>query len=301
MNPGAMSPGRRALRLGGGVWQPLPPGRSERREQPAAARRTGPARARRSLVERWLAWRWSVLTSPLLLLAAWTVGAALEWAPEQILVPPLQVLAAAQELASSGELFDHVSVSLGRLLSGFAIGSLGGILFGLLVGLSPRLDAYLAPSFQVLRQIPSVALIPLFILVFGIGETFKVVIVAKASFFIVALAVHDAVASLPARYAEVAAVLRFTRLQVIRKLVLPAIVPATLTGVRIALGRSWMVLVGAELLAAENGLGQMMEMARQMFRLDVVTVGVVLAGLVGVTLDRGFRLLEAYLMRWQRA
>ncbi|VXB82439.1 ABC transporter permease [Massilia sp. 9I] len=296
MNPGVMTPGARDLRLDTGARSQVALGRVSR----AAPPRTQPPRVRRSLVARWLAWRWSVLTSPLLLLALWILATAQAWAPEQILVPPLQVLAAAGELADSGELGEHVSVSLLRLVSGFAIGSLGGIAFGLLDGLSPRLNAYTAPSFQVLRQIPSVALIPLFILLFGIGETFKLVIVAKASFFIVALAVHEAVTSLPARYLEVAAMFRFTRLQVIRKLVLPAIVPATLTGVRIALGRSWMVLVGAELLAAENGLGQMMEMARQMFRLDVVMVGVILTGLIGVTLDRGFRLLEAWLMRWQR-
>ena len=288
MNKGAISPAARGLRLAPGAGKAARPARSAR-----AARR-------RSLLERWLAWRWSAWTSPMLVLALWTLATALEWAPEQILVPPLQVLAAAGELAHSGELGEHVSASLVRLLSGFAIGSLGGIAFGLLAGLSPRLDAYTGPGFQVLRQIPSVALIPLFILVFGIGETFKLVIVAKASFFIVALAVHDAIRDLPARYAEVAAVFRFSRLQVIRKVVLPAIVPATLAGVRIALGRSWMVLVGAELLAAENGLGQMMEMGRQMFRLDVVMVGVVLTGLIGVALDQGFRLLEAYLMRWQR-
>ncbi len=291
MTPGATSTQARGLRL------PV-----AAKAAPRASARPAPARrARRAWLDRWLDWRFSAWTSPILVLALWVLATEQAWAPQQILVPPLQVLEAARELAASGELADHVSISLARLLSGFAIGSLLGIAFGLLVGLSPRLDAYLAPSFQVLRQIPSVALIPLFILVFGIGETFKLVIVAKASFFIVALAVHDAVASLPARYAEVAAVLRFSRLQVIRKVVLPAIVPATLTGVRIALGRSWMVLVGAELLAAENGLGQMMEMARQMFRLDVVMVGVVLAGLIGLALDRSFRLVEAYLMRWQRA
>jgi sulfonate transport system permease protein len=299
MNPGVITPGARALRLDTGARTPVPLGRPGRTA--AAPRRAARPRVKGGLVARWLAWRWSVLTSPLLVLALWALASALAWAPEQILVPPLQVLAAGRELFDSGELGEHVSVSLVRLLSGFAIGSLAGILFGLLVGLSPRLDAYTAPSFQVLRQIPSVALIPLFILVFGIGETFKLVIVAKASFFIVALAVHDAVSGLPARHTEVAAMFRFTRLQVVRKVVLPAIVPATLTGVRIALGRSWMVLVGAELLAAENGLGQMMEMARQMFRLDIVMVGVVLTGLIGVALDRGFRLLEGWLMRWQRA
>ena len=296
MNPGVLTAGARGLGLAEHARKVVQPGQSG---SPAPARAARP-RTERGLLERWLDWRFSSWTSPLLVLALWVAATELALAPEQILAPPWQVVMSGWELAQSGELGEHLSISLVRLLSGFGFGSVAGIAFGLLVGLSPRLDAYTAPTFQVLRQIPSVALIPLFILVFGIGETFKVVIVAKASFFIVALAVHDAIKSLPVRYLEVAAVLRFSRLQTIRKVVLPAIVPATLTGVRIALGRSWMVLVGAELLAAENGLGQMMEMARQMFRLDVVMVGVLLTGLVGLALDRGFRLLEAYLMRWQR-
>jgi sulfonate transport system permease protein len=276
-----------------------------RPEQAAGAERPTAAapqhfRARPGPVARWLAWRWSAWTSPLLLLAVWSLATWLDWAPDQILVSPLQVLHTTWELIESGELQQHLEISLLRLGGGFAIGAVTGIAFGLLLGLSPALRAYTAPSFNVLRQLPSVALIPLFILLFGIGESFKIFIVVKATFFIVALAVHDAVAGLSERYIEVARIYGFTRLQQVRRVVLPAIVPATLTGVRIALSRSWMVLVGAELLAADSGLGQMMEMARQMFRLDVVMVGVVLTGAIGFALDRGLRWLEAHLMRWQR-
>ncbi len=254
---------------------------------------------RQSLLQRWLASRWSAWTSPILLLVLWSLATGLDWAPEQILASPLQVSRTAWEMTISGELPQHLEISLYRLLGGFALGSIAGVGFGVLLGLSPRLRVYVAPTFNVLRQLPSVALIPLFILLFGIGESFKVFIVVKASFFIVALAVHDAIAGLSPRYFEVAAVFRFLRWQVIRKVVLPAIVPATLTGIRIALSRSWMVLVGAELLAADSGLGQMMEMGRQMFRLDVVMIGVVLTGVIGFSLDRGFLWLEAHLMRWK--
>lgn len=266
----------------------------------AAPAPIAPTAPRTGVFARWLAWRWSGWTSPLLLLAVWSLATALDWAPEQILVSPRQVLHTAWEMVTSGELEQHLSISLVRLLAGFGVGSLAGIGFGLMLGLSPRLRVYAAPTFDVLRQMPSVALIPLFILLFGIGESFKIFIVIKATFFIVALAVHDAIAGLSKRYLEVAAMFRLTRWQVMRVVILPAIVPATLTGVRIALSRSWMVLVGAELLAADSGLGQMMEMGRQMFRLDIVMVGVVLTGLIGFLLDRGFRWLEAHLMRWQR-
>lgn len=252
------------------------------------------------LVQRWLDARWSAWTSPVLLLVIWSLATFFEWVPAQILIAPWEVVRTFVELVESGELADHLSVSLYRLFAGFGLGSGGGVAFGILLGLSPALRAYVDPLFNVLRQLPTVALIPLFILIFGIGETFKVFIVIKATFFIVALAAHDAIRSLSLRYFEVAAIYRLTRWQTVRRIVLPAIIPATLTGVRLALGRSWMVLVGAELLAADSGLGQMMEMGRQMFRMDVVMVGVVLTGIIGFTLDRGFRLLETYLMRWKQ-
>lgn len=253
-----------------------------------------------SLLQRWLDARWSAWTSPVLLLALWSLATFFEWVPAQILIAPWEVARTLAELAESGELADHLSVSLYRLFAGFGLGSVGGVAFGILLGLSPGLRTYVDPLFNVLRQLPTVALIPLFILIFGIGETFKVFIVIKATFFIVALAAHDAIRSLSVRYFEVAAVYRLTRWQTVRRIVLPAIIPATLTGVRLALGRSWMVLVGAELLAADSGLGQMMEMGRQMFRMDIVMVGVVLTGIIGFTLDRGFRLLETYLMHWKQ-
>jgi sulfonate transport system permease protein len=270
------------------------------RPAPAAHPGRPPASFSPSLADRWLAARWSAWTAPLLVLLLWSAATALEWAPPQILVSPWQVALTAAELVQSGELTDHLSVSLYRLFAGFALGGAAGLAAGVLLGLSKPLRAYVEPTFNVLRQLPTVALIPLFILVLGIGESFKVFIVAKATFFIVALAAHDAIRNISARYFEVASVYRFSRWSVIRRVALPAIVPDVLTGVRIALSRSWMVLVGAELLAADSGLGQMMEMGRQMFRLDVVMVGVVLTGVIGFALDRSFRLIEQRLTRWKK-
>lgn len=270
------------------------------RSAPTAHPGRPPASFSPSLGDRWLAARWSAWTAPVLVLLLWSAATALEWAPPQILVSPWQVALTAAELVQSGELTDHLSVSLYRLFAGFTLGGAAGLAAGVLLGLSKPLRAYVEPTFNVLRQLPTVALIPLFILVLGIGESFKVFIVAKATFFIVALAAHDAIRNISTRYFEVASVYRFSRWSVIRRVALPAIVPDVLTGVRIALSRSWMVLVGAELLAADSGLGQMMELGRQMFRLDVVMVGVVLTGVIGFGLDRSFRLVEQRLTRWKK-
>ncbi|MCY1374413.1 putative aliphatic sulfonates transport permease protein SsuC [compost metagenome] len=161
------------------------------------------------------------------------------------------------------------------------------------------MTAYCGPLFHTLRQIPSIALIPMFVLFFGIEETFKVVIVAKAAFFPVALAASEGVKAIPRSYFEVADVYRLRWPTLLREVALPAAAPPILTGLRISLTRAWVVLVAAELLAADSGLGQMIEMSRQMLRIDVVMVGVVMAGLVGFALDFLFRLLERHLFRWK--
>jgi len=237
---------------------------------------------------------------PLLaLVAVWHWLTSSGWFPTELMVPPAQIATSFAELWQSGELPAHLSISLSRLALGFVIGTAAGILFGLWMGISPGLEAYSAPLFNLIRQIPSVALIPVLILLFGIGETFKVLIVIKAAFFPVALAAFDAVRGVSKKCMDVAKVYRLTQQQLFRLILLPATVAPVITGMRLGLGRSWGVLVGAELLAAESGLGQMMEFGRQMFQLDVVMVGVVLTGLIGFSLDRLFKQVEHRFNRWQ--
>jgi sulfonate transport system permease protein len=237
--------------------------------------------------------------SPLALLLAWAWLAQLRIFPEQIVVPPSVVLDAFRELLDSGELQMHVSISLYRLAAGFAIGSVTGLLFGVLMALSRQVEIYFGPLFQALRQIPTLALIPMFVLFFGIDETLKIVILVKATFFPVAIAAYDGVKNIPRGYLEVGRVYRLGHASLLRRVVLPATVPPVLTGIRISLGRAWLVLVAVELLAADSGIGQMMEMGRQMLRLDVVMVGVIITGVIGFALDKGFRLLERFLLRWK--
>lgn len=237
---------------------------------------------------------------PLLaLVAIWQYVTSMGWFPAELMVPPAMIGQAFAELWHSGELGSHLSISLSRLALGFVLGCAFGVVFGLLMGISPLLEDLSAPLFNIIRQVPSVALIPILILLFGIGETFKILIVIKAAFFPVALAAYDAVRNVSRATREVAMVYQLNALQVFWLMLLPATIAPVITGMRLGLGRSWGVLVGAELLAAESGIGQMMEFGRQMFQLDVVMVGVVLTGLIGFSLDRGFKLLERRLNRWQ--
>ena len=221
--------------------------------------------------------------------------------PPELLVPPLRVAQSFWELLQTDELRMHLTVSLQRLAIGVSIGAGAGLVFGTLMAVFAAFESYVRPLFNLVRHVPAVALIPVFILIFGIGETFKVLIIVKAAFFPIALAAYQGVKGLSAQYLDVARVYRLPRLTLFRQVLLPAALPELITGIRLALGRSWGTLVVAELLAAESGVGQMIQFAREMFRMDVVMVGIVIIGLVGFTLDRTIKLAERRVMHWKPA
>lgn len=238
-------------------------------------------------------------SGPLILFTLWWTLANSGRFAAQIIVPPLEIWAALLELFASGELLMHLQGSFGRLASGFALGSAAGLLAGTLMAVSRHVEAACAPMFNAVRQVPSIAFIPMLILIFGIGETFKILIVAKAAFFAIALATFEGVRNVSSRDLEVAHLFRLGPFATVRYVLAPAALPDLLTGIRLGLGRAWGVLVAAELFAADIGIGQMMEAGRQMFRLDVVFLGVIVTGLVGYVFDRGLQRLQTRLAPWR--
>lgn len=241
---------------------------------------------------------WAV---PIALLALWQIACLSGLFPPQVLVPPSVVAQALADMAASGELQRHVGDSLTRLLVGFAIGAGAGMVFGAALALSRLIEAVLSPLFLTLWQVPVIAFVPLMVMFLGIDEPFKIAVVAIAAFFPMALATFDGIRGVPRNWFDVAKVYRLSLLQLIRRILLPATVPAVLTGLRISLTRAWVVLVAAELLAADSGIGQMMEMGRQLFQIDVVLAGVIVSGLIGFLLDRGARWVESRATRWRTA
>jgi len=239
--------------------------------------------------------------SPIILLLVWAWVTHLQLISPQLLASPLQIFDSFQELVASGDLQEHLLKSLSRLVFGYSIGAFAGLLFGILMALSKNVEDYFHPLFQAVRQVPIIALIPIFILLLGIDEIFKIAIVINAAFLAVALASYEATKGVPKPYFEVAQAYQLPTLTVYRKLVIPAILPPVLTGLRIAFARSWTILVASELLVADSGIGQMMQMGRDMFRLDIVLVGVVLTGAIGFTIDRLFKWGEANLIPWRVA
>lgn len=237
---------------------------------------------------------------PLLLLGLWSLSVRRQWIPEQVLPAPSAVWQVFSDAARSGELFANLRISLLRVLAGFALAVAVGLPLGLALGLSSLARDYLAPSFKAFAQVPVLGWLPFLMLLVGIDEALKVLLIAKAALVPVTLNTMQGVENVSPRYREVARVLKFSRWQTLRLVVLPAAFAPIWTGIRYGLSNAWLALVVVELLASSEGLGFMIVYGRQLFQLDVVLAAVLAVGLVGWTLDRLMAAIEARLLRWRR-
>lgn len=238
------------------------------------------------------------LLLPLLLLGLWQAATSRHWLPEQILPAPRLVWQSLGELAASGELWGHLAVSLSRIGWSLLIGGSAGLVLGLAMGLSATLRAYLRPSFELVSQFPVVGWIPLLIIFVGIDEALKVAAISLAVVVPVAIHTHRGVANLPERLLDVARVHRFTLGQVMTRVVLPAAAPSLFNGLRQGVAQAWLSLVFVELLASSEGIGYLMVWGRQLLQLDLVVVGMVVVGAVGLLIDLALRGVEARLQAW---
>ncbi|WP_153785581.1 ABC transporter permease [Pseudomonas sp. EMN2] len=234
---------------------------------------------------------------PLLLAALWGVASHEHWMSEQILPAPSLVWQSALEFGS-GELWSHLWISLQRLLWGLLAGIASGLLLGTWLGASRRAQTLVLPTFVALAQIPTLAWIPLFMLFFGIGEVLKLVVLVKAVVVPVTLHTLVGVRDAQPKLREAAATLRLPAHLLFLRLLLPAALPAFLAGVRLALATGWTSLLAVELLASSEGIGYLMVWGRQLFMLDLVFLCILLIGLVGALMDRGFSRLERSLLYW---
>ncbi|MBU9206785.1 ABC transporter permease [Burkholderia multivorans] len=256
----------------------------------------GASSRRRAAVKR-LAWLLAPWALPALLFALWSVGSARGWIAPQILPPPDQVYQALAELAASGDLLRHTLISLQRVLVGFAAGTLLGFAIGAALGLSRTFEAYVLPSFNALVQIPVLGWLPFLLLLVGVGEPLKYLLIAHAALVPVTLSTLQGFRQTPAALDEVARGFGYTRRQRIVHVVLPAAVPTLATGVRLAFTKSWLALVVVELVESSEGLGYLIVYGRQLFQLDLVMAAVVVVGAVGLLINRLLDALEARLRR----
>lgn len=237
---------------------------------------------------------------PFALLLLWQLSALQGWAPEQVLPPPGAVYDSFAALLASGELWDHLQVSLVRVFSGFGIGLSAGLLLGGAMGLSPTWRDYLFPLFKAFSQVPTLGWLPLLMLLVGIDEELKFLLIAKAALVPVTINTCQGVQGVPNRYIEVARVYGFTRWQLLSRVVFPAATAPIWNGVRYGLTHAWLALVVVELLASSEGIGYLIVYGRQLFQLDLVLAAVVAVGILGLLLDKLLARTEAWLLRWRK-
>lgn len=229
---------------------------------------------------------------PLALLGLWYLSTERGWLSEQVLPPPAFVYQTLGDLITSGDLWLNASASLQRVLVGFLIGSSLGIGLGLAMGLSKTIEDYLLPTFNALVQIPVLGWMPFALLLFGIGEPLKYVLIAHAALVPVTLCTLQAFHEVPKRLLEVGRAYGFSQRQIVTDIVLPSAVAPIFTGLRLGFTKAWLSLVVVELLASSEGLGYLIAYGRQLFQLDLVMAAVVVVGTVGLLIDRGFEFIE---------
>ena len=235
---------------------------------------------------------------PALLIVAWQAASQYGWLSTRVLPAPLAVVKAAWELARSGELWTHVWVSTWRAAVGLAVGGGLGLLLGLLTGTFRSAATLLDSTLQMIRNIPTLALIPLVILWFGIDETAKLFLVALGVFFPVYLNTFHGIRSVDPGLVEMARSYGLSGWSLYREVILPGALPSILVGVRFSLGLMWVILIVAETISAQSGIGYMTMNAREFLQTDVVLVGILLYALLGKLADVMSRGLERFWLRW---
>lgn len=237
---------------------------------------------------------------PLALAAAWLALVDSGWFTHPLLVPLHQVLSAPFTDEQGRQLWGALGASLLRVALGFALGASLGVLLGVAIGLSRPAQRAVAPTLNGLRQVALFAWIPLLTAWFGNGELVKTVFIAVSSFFPVFLNTEQGVRGIPPAQREVAAALRLRPWQRLRRLVLPASLPAMLTGVELALITAWIGTVGAEYaIGTGRGIGAYLATARDVFRMDLVLVGVLALAGVGAAFARLAQALFHHLIFWR--
>jgi sulfonate transport system permease protein len=218
--------------------------------------------------------------------------------PANLLPPPSQIIETLRDLSAQG-LLGHIAASTLRVLAGFVAGALLAVLLGAAVGLSRHAEAILDPSFQALRAIPSLAWVPLLLLWLGIDEAPKIVLIAIGAFFPIYMGVASGIRGVDRKLIEVARLYRLSNVALTRRVLLPAALPAILTGLRNGLSLAWMFMVAAELIAASKGLGYLLSDGRETSRADIVLAAIVLLAILGKLSDGLMAAIEKRSLAWR--
>lgn len=251
--------------------------------------------ARKPLAAKWLIG----FALPLVLALGWELAVALKFSDGRLLPTPSKVILTLVGLAKTGELLDHVLATLQRVALGFVFGVGAATVIGAISGYWTAVRRVVDPTLQALRNIPSIAWVPMFILWFGIFETSKVILIAVGVFFPIYLALTGAIMGVDRKLVEVGRIFRFSHREMITRVLLPATLPAYVISLRAGLGLGWMFVVAAEFMGAEQGLGFLLVDGQQTGRPAVILASITAFAILGKLTDWLLAAVSARFLTWQ--
>jgi len=235
---------------------------------------------------------------PAALIAAWVVAAENGWLSSQILPAPMDIVRAAIDLTLAGALADNIAASAERAGWGLLVGGSIGFLLGLFNGLFRTAERFLDTTVQMIRNVPHLALIPLVIIWFGIGEAGKVFLVTLGVFFPIYANTYHGIKTTDPQLIEMGRVYGLTPWQLFSQIIFPGALPSILVGLRYSLGLMWLTLIVAETIATTSGIGQMAMNAREFMQTDVVVLAILIYALLGKLADTSVHFLERRILQW---
>lgn len=240
------------------------------------------------------------LVGPLTVLVVWQAAASAGLLDPRLLTGPDVAARTAWQLIQDGRLQENVATSLHRALLGLVLGTTAGVVLAVVGGLTRVGEAFVDGTMQVKRAIPNLALIPLLILWLGIGEDFKITVVALGVLIPIYINTYGALVGIDHRFVELAEAVHLTKLEYVRNVLLPGALPGFFIGFRLAVVGSWMALIVVETINATSGVGYMMSQAQLYAQSDIILVGLVVYGIFGFVSDALVRLLERKVLAWRR-
>ncbi|MBE2213942.1 MAG: ABC transporter permease [Opitutaceae bacterium] len=244
--------------------------------------------------------KFAAVILPVAIFGLWYVATLQEWVPPILLPSPFRVWDTGVDMFAEGLLLNDFWTSLRIVLQGFVWGSVFGLALGSYAGLARRFENFVAPTLDAIRAVPPLALIPFVILWAGVGDLAKIIVISKAVFFPIFLNTVQGIRGVQKEHVEVGKVLKLTRWQFVRKIILPGALPSVLVGVRYGLGLSWALVVAAELISGHAGLGYLIQRSQDLLFTDQMFVAIFIIAAFGLLLDRGLRRLERHLLRWKQ-
>lgn len=238
------------------------------------------------------------LIIPVVLIILWQFAANGGKINVQLFPSPEKIWQAFVKSVLNGNLQKNILISLERVLIGYIYGAVLGIVVGILLGLSKKAYRLFSFVLEVLRPIPIIAWVPVLIMILGIGETSKIIVIMIGSFWSIFLNTYDGIQSVDSKYLEVSSMFMKTKRETVWRVMLPASLPGIFTGLRVGIGSAWVSVIGAELIASSAGLGYMISYSREMAQPANMYVAVFVIGIIGYLINALLKLIEKRALRW---